>query len=155
MEAIDYLHSKAEVLHNDITTTNILLGPPTTCSQQHSSAGMTGAGNYQIVIVDFGKATKLKDGRMFRLSIEEKLDYQKKFSHVAPEVVEGEYRQSVYSDMYAVGGVLYRLVETGRISNKSYQKFLLNIAEDCRLINYFNRISASRALLRLQELVVP
>ena len=155
LEAIDYLHSKAEVLHYDITTTNILLGPPTTYSQQHSSAGITGAGNYQIVIVDFGKATKLKDGRMFRLSIEEKLDYQKKFPHVAPEVVEGEYRQSIYSDMYGVGGVLYQLVETGRISNKSYQKILLNIAEDCRLINYFNRISASRALLRLQELVVP
>ena len=46
LEAIDYLHSKAEVLHNDITTTNILLGPPTTYSQQHSSAGITGAGNY-------------------------------------------------------------------------------------------------------------
>ena len=92
---------------------------------------------------------------MFCLSTEEKLDYQKKFSHVAPELVESKYCQSVHSDMYAVGGVLYRLVETGRISNTSYQKFLLNIAEDCRLINYFNRISASCALLRLQGLVVP
>ena len=155
-EAVDYLHSKVEVLHNDISTTNILLGPPTTYLQQHSSSvGVTGAGNYQILLVDFGKATKLKYGKMFYLSTQDKLDYRKKFPHIAPEVVEGEYRQSIYSDMYAVGGVLYRLVETGRVSNKSYQQFLLNIAEDCRVVSYFNRISANRALLRLQESNIP
>lgn len=123
LEAVDYLHSKVEVLHNDISTTNILLGPPTTYLQQHSSSvGVTGAGNYQILLVDFGKATKLKYGKMFYLGTQDKLDYGKKFPHIAPEVVEGEYRQSVYSDMYAVGGVFYRLVESGCVSNKSYQQ---------------------------------
>ena len=68
LDVVDYLHTKAEVIHNDITTTNILLGPPTTYLEQCVSAGVTGAGNYQILLVDFGKATKLKNGRMFYLS---------------------------------------------------------------------------------------
>ena len=77
-EAVDYLHSIEEILHNDITTSNVLLGPPT-YSQQYSSTGVTGAGNYQILLIDFGKATKIKNGRTLYLSTQDKLEYRKSF----------------------------------------------------------------------------
>ena len=131
-----------------------MLGPPTTYLDQGTSNSVTQSGNYEIVLVDFGKATRLKNRQRLFLSTKDKLDYQKKFPQVAPEVINGDYRQSTYSDMYAVGGVLYQLVECSHISDKSYQKFLLNIAENCRLANYFKRTSASQALLWLQENVM-
>jgi len=59
-EAIDHLHVKAQILHNDITCSNIVLGDPTVCLQQF--------GKYQIVIVDFGKATKLSEGKKYHLT---------------------------------------------------------------------------------------
>lgn len=60
----------------------------------------------------------------------------------------------MYSDIYAVGGVLYQLVEGGHISVRLHQQVLLNIAEDCRLVSYFKRISAKQALLKLQDNII-
>ena len=73
-EAVDYLHVKAEVLHNDLTCSNVVLGNPTACLQQIGIAG-----KYQIVIVDFGKATKIHEAKKYRLMQIEKEEYQKKY----------------------------------------------------------------------------
>ena len=61
LNAVKYLHTGAENLHNDITTTNILLGPDVN-SDQCTSAN---SGNYQIILIYFGKATKSKCGKCF------------------------------------------------------------------------------------------
>ena len=63
---VDYLHTKAEVLHNDIACRNIVLGN----AIEKTTTSTTG--NYQIVLVDFGKATKLTQGRMYHLNWQEK-----------------------------------------------------------------------------------
>ena len=65
-------------------------------------------------------------------------------------MIEGQAQQSTFSDMYAVGGIFYRIAESGNISTSVYRKTLLNIAEKCRLITYLERLSAKRALLQLQ-----
>ena len=44
--------------------------------------------NYQIVLIDFGKATECEKGRMLYLTNEERLEYQRRFPHIAPEVRE-------------------------------------------------------------------
>lgn len=89
-EAVDYLHRKAEIIHNDITFTNILLGPPTMLSNQCTSTGINIAGNYQIVLIDFGKATKCEKEKMLHSSCHGRLEYQKNYPYIAPEVREGE-----------------------------------------------------------------
>ena len=151
MEAVSYLHCVAKILHNDITTTNIILGPSTINSDKCTSTEVFIAGNYQIVLIDYGKATSCEKGRMLYLTNQERLDYQKKLPQIPPEVREGEYRQSVHSDIFAAGGVLYQIVESGCISIKVHQKCLLNIAEKCRSVSYFNRFSANEALSYLQD----
>ena len=105
LDAVEYLHSEAEILHNDITTTNILLGPAVNSDQCTTAT----SGNYQIVLIDFGKATKSKCGKMLHLPVQDRLEYQKKFPQIAPEVVDGIYRQSTYSDMYSVGECYIKL----------------------------------------------
>ena len=65
-----------------------------------------GGGNYQIMLIDFEKASISTQGKSLSLTQVEKIEYQRKFPQIPPEVIEGESRQSTVSDMYAVGGVL-------------------------------------------------
>jgi len=145
LDTTEYLHTEAKVLHNDITTKNILLGPsaiPDPCSL---------AGKYQIMLIDFGKATKCESGKMLHLTAVERIEYRKKFPQIAPEVVDGINRQSIYSDMYSIGGVLYHICESGSIAEKSVERTLLSLSEHCRLTCYYKRVTAKQALLQLQK----
>ena len=143
LEVINYLHTKVEILHN-ISCRNIVLGY---ADEKTTST----AKNYQIVLVDFGKATKLTQGRIYHLSGHEKDEYRRKFPHLAPEVVEGDCRQCTYSDMYAVGGIIYQVAEH---KCATYRKTLWHLAEHCRLVKYRSRYSARVALQYLQDNVV-
>ena len=149
LEALDYLHNKVDIIHNDITSTNILLGNPTTLSAQGVSVLTNVTGHYQILLTDFGKATKSTQGKTLYLNQQEKSEYVRKFPQIPPEVLEGQAQQSTFSDMYAVGGIFYRIAESGRISTSVYRKTLLNIAEKCRLITFLEQLSAKRALLQI------
>ena len=140
LEAVAYLHTKAKILHNDISCSNILL--------TNSIDNTVTSNKYQIVLIDFGKATKFSLGKQYHLSSKEKQEYFQKFPQLAPEVIEGDCRQTTHSDMYAVGGVIYKITDHKCLS---YRKPLLNLAEKCRLVCYMNRMSATRALLYLQE----
>jgi len=112
---------------------------------------MVGAGKYQILVIDFGKATKATQGNFLYLNSQEKKEYQRKFPQIAPEVVEGDTRQSTFSDMYSVGGLLYRIAESGCISSCSLKKAILNVAEKCRIVQYFKRLTANQAIQQLQD----
>lgn len=70
LEVIDYLHTKAEVLHNDVSCRNIVLG---NIVEKNTST----TNDYQIMLVDFGKATKLTQDRMYHLSGYEKDEYRR------------------------------------------------------------------------------
>ncbi len=57
------------------------------------------AHNYNAVLIDFGKATNKESGRTLKLSDQEKMTYLVRYPHVAPEIVHGEYKQTLYSDI--------------------------------------------------------
>ena len=103
------------------------------------------------MLIDFGKASNSTQGKSLSLTQVEKIEYQRKFPQIPPEVIEGESWQSPFSDVYAVGGVLYCIVESGNISTLSlYRKTLLDIAEKCRITQYPCRLNAKQALQQLQ-----
>ena len=53
LEAFDYLHNTVEIIHNDATGTNVLLGSPTTLPLESSSpVCQAGTGRYQILVID-------------------------------------------------------------------------------------------------------
>ena len=64
LEAVAYLHTKAAILHNDISCSNIVL--------TNSMDNTVTSEEYQIVLIDFGKATKLSQGKQYHLSSKEK-----------------------------------------------------------------------------------
>ena len=76
VDGLCYLHQK-EILHDDIKKDNIVV---------HSSRG-----NFSLVLIDFGKACLVKEGKTKALSSAEKSRYYKEHYHIAPEVIEGQF----------------------------------------------------------------
>ena len=133
MEALHYLHSEVEILHNDITTNNIVI------EEDH------------IILIDFGKATKFSEARRYNLGETEKQELLTKYPHLAPEVVYGQQRQSVYSDVYAAGLILYHICDHCIISQPLKQSLKL-LAERCRAPQFSSRPKSNEALKHLQHI---
>lgn len=108
MEVLHYLHEDVGILHNDIKGDNVVLArslsPEEDCQ-------------YQIVLIDFGKATKVTESKRYHLSDYEKGEYVRKYPHISPEVIEGDSRPHKGSDIYAAGQLLYRIFSSGCINS--------------------------------------
>lgn len=63
LEAIKYLHEEAYILHNDIKSNNVLVA--------QSNRDQC---KYQVVLIDFGKATGIQESKRYHLSDVEKID---------------------------------------------------------------------------------
>lgn len=142
MEALSYLHDTARVLHNDIKSDNILLTKTSTYSE------------CQIVLVDFGKATTLGEAKRYHLSMKDQAEYTRKFVHLAPEVISGESKQSIYSDIFSAGGILYKIVDAKKFDcNRQIFSTVEGLAERCRSVHYHQRPRAKVAFACLQDLI--
>lgn len=84
--ALEHLHNREKVLHNDLKGDNILLTSTTVNS--------LGA-----VIFDFGKACEVSKGRSYKLSAGQKHYYKLHHPHTAPDLRDGTNSQSVSSDI--------------------------------------------------------
>lgn len=95
--AVQYIHAK-EILHNDIKSDNIILE----CRQSDS---------FHSILIDFGKGCFITDARMYNLTEDQKQIYVNEHPQVAPEIHEGQAKQSVHSDMYSLGRVINQVNE--------------------------------------------
>ncbi len=82
VEAVRYLHSKVAMLHDDIKCDNVLVGKSVEPVPESPCVG------FQLVLIDFGKATEGLEGKSYHLTACEREQYRCKYSHLAPEVVE-------------------------------------------------------------------
>ena len=107
------------------------------------------------ILVDFGKATKVDEGKLYNLNAIEKDEYRLSFPHIAPEIIEAKSKQTTYSDMFSVGGILYHVADSKQISSCEYQKKGLTfLAEKCQVVQYHRRLSAKKALSFLHESIL-
>ena len=91
IEALSHDHSK-DILHNDLKSNNILL----------EKRGE----DFNPVIIDFGKARFISNPKArMSLSASAQEQYRHSYPHIAPEIVRGEGRQSVQSDVFSVGRI--------------------------------------------------
>ena len=104
LDAMNYLHAIVGLLHNDIIGHNIVFGKNVSLTTSTSTPR-----HFQVVLIDFGKATITTQGKLYRLTELENETYRLRYSHFAPEVIEEENKQSVYSDMYAVEDYFIKL----------------------------------------------
>ena len=89
------------------------------------------------------------------MSINDQAEHTRKFVHIAPEIISGESRQSIYSDIYSVGGVLYKIMDSKKIDSDVHIRYTIEgLAGKCRLVQYHKRPKAKAALTCLQDLLV-
>jgi serine/threonine protein kinase len=87
--AVSYVHGQ-NIIHNDIKSNNAVV------EKQGE--------NYSAVLIDFGKATAVNDGKIYpEFDDAEEEKYQRKFPYLAPELKAGGGRQSEASDVYSFG----------------------------------------------------
>ena len=98
-ETLAYIH-KHGLLHNDIKSDNIVL--------------YFDEKQLKPVLIDFGKACAMEDGKHYKLSDEEKKKYREKHTQIAPEIVDGTAPQSTASDIYSLGRVVCHIGMYGK-----------------------------------------
>ena len=145
IEGVHYIHSDAEILHNDIKPNNILLAEDdsaTTC-------------RYQVVLSDFGKATPLSHGRVYKLSNSEKVQYLKRYPHISPEVVHGERMQTTFSDIFSLGVLLRKLIDYHCFTSlpTSLKNDLASFSAKCQSVHYTSRPSAKQCLETIEDII--
>lgn len=107
IEALRYLHEDIKLLHNDLKADNILITKPS------NSCPIDLLYSYQIVLIDFGKACTLENGKKYNLTKDEKVLYYTFCSHLAPELAEGISKQATFSDTFSLGKVIKQICAKG------------------------------------------
>lgn len=150
MEAIQYLHTEVEIIHNDIKCNNILLtdSPSGSCKTELKL-------RHQIVLIDFGKATSRTQGQQYNLSEIEKVTYLTRYPHIAPEVTHGELPQSTASDIYSLGKVLTRIMDYGcfKSLNQDITLKVMTLKNKCCSIHHTERPTAKQCLEVMMSLL--
>ena len=116
-------------------------------SSEATSSG-TSRLDYHAMLVDFGKATDKDSGRLYKLSDQEKMNYLTMYPQIAPEVVHGEYRQTVYSDMFSLGQVLVKISDRGHFSSlpAKHKNKLFSLIKKCLSIQFHTRPNLMQCL---------
>ncbi|XP_068690592.1 misshapen-like kinase 1 [Montipora foliosa] len=92
IEALAHIHS-CGILHNDLKANNIVL-------EEREN------GSVNPVIIDFGKASFASDAKpAVAIPISKREEYQKRYPHIAPEIVCGTGMQSYKSDIFSFGRI--------------------------------------------------
>jgi len=69
-------------------------------------------GSVNPVIIDFGKARFASDVKpVVAVAISKREEYQKRYPHIAPEIVCGSGRQSVKSDIFSFGRIALTVLD--------------------------------------------
>lgn len=116
VEAFVYLHTEVNILHNDLKGDNVLL----TTAQQANRDFLS---DFQIVVIDFGKATRKNEGKRYSLSFSEKKMYRVYHSHLAPELIDGVLPQSVFTDIYSVGILFQKISKLLTVTSDGMLQF--------------------------------
>lgn len=96
---------KYGILHNDLKCDNIFLDSLTSA-----------------IIIDYGKACGVKEGKYYKLSECEKEQYARRYSHIAPDVRDGIFRQSVSSDIYSLGRIIQVIIKNSTLNNGAIEQ---------------------------------
>lgn len=89
-DGLHYLHN-VNILHNDIKGDNILV--------EKTVIGV------RSILADFGKGCYVRNAKKYSLSCRKKQEYTQHHPQIAPDLVNGHCKQSMYSDIYSVGKI--------------------------------------------------
>ena len=99
-KGLEHIHDKG-YLHNDLKADNIVL----------SDCLPANVNNLSIwpIIIDFGKARPIDSPKKYKMPEKEQEKHLKTYTHLAPELVQGIYSQSVSTDVYSLGHAIRKV----------------------------------------------
>ena len=86
------------------------------------------------VLIHFEKATPIHSGRLYRLSDDEIQQYLREHTHLAPEVLNGQTKQTAVSDMYSISILLSNIISCSCFSHLwgTQNDALLELCTTCK-----------------------
>lgn len=81
--------------------------------------GSSSSDDMNIVLIDFGKASTIDQGKKYYLSWVEKTEYTRKYPHLAPELIEGVTKQT---DIFSAGAILQCIIDSHFCAKLSVSK---------------------------------
>lgn len=108
---LEHLHCYHSVIHNDLKCDNVVLAS-------------TSQACVKAVIIDFGKACSLTEGKKYTLNYKQREHYKINHPHVAPDVRDGLYKQSDASDVYSFGRMI-NVINSVSLDNKVLKELSL------------------------------
>ena len=141
MEALRYLHDDVSLLHNDLKCNNILVCDD--MSSHHQA--------FQIIVIDFGKATSVDGGRTFSLTESDKAEHYSLYAHIPPEVIEGVSSQTTMSDIYSAGCII-KCVSNNSIRHDDVKLALNVVVMKCCSSEFCSRPKAQEVLDLLKQI---
>ena len=135
-ETILHLHNH-NIIHNDLKMDNFVLG---------TSSNM----EVQPVLVDFGKACFLGQGKTYKLTVAEKEEYRIRHAHIAPDVRDGIIEQTFSSDVFSFGYMMYTLAKKKDIGHRMQ---LVSLSKECMLYSATDRPEMPDIVQSLTEII--
>ena len=105
------------------------------------------------MVIDFGKATSIDGGKIYKLNELEKSQYMKYYPHIAPKVVERLNPQSWMTDIFSLG-VMHKIYDHGNLSDEATKTKLNDLALRCKSPHCYHRSAAKEVLWTLEKLLV-
>lgn len=135
---LTHIHEKG-ILHNDVKADNIALGDCLPASKEIPVAGVWPT------IIDFGKACPSKKGKKYILGPHQRKMYRSRYSHIAPDLVDGIVPQSVLSDVLSLGQIMKKMAMAGTE--------LQRLASSCTAYSCSNRLELENVVSMLKSML--
>ena len=154
MEALRYLHQEVECLHNDIKCDNLLITVTQDTLPSSSKVDLPPF-KYQLILIDFGKSTMIKEEYRLKLTEEAKMMYKSKHCHIASEVIDGITPYTTMSDIFAAGKVIQRINGERHFFNlpTDVQKMMTKTMDSCLSPVYKSRPTPKQVLQTIHSLL--
>lgn len=137
---LSHIHGKG-ILHNDLKADNVALSD---CLPASNEAPVP---RLWPTIVDFGKACPSEKGKMYVLGSRQKEMYRSRFSHIAPDLVDGIVRQSYLSDVFSFGQLI------GRVAHLRTTNGLQQLAVSCTMYSCSDRLQLENIVSTLKSML--
>ena len=137
-EGLSHMHSR-QILHNDLKADNVAIS---SCLPECKETVKLWP-----MIIDFSKACPTNKGKKYTLEPHEREAFKRRYTQLAPDLVDGIVEQSYLSDVFSFGEVIKKMARSNR------SKSLEQLASQATAYSCSDRQQLSETISALKALL--